>query len=231
MTVASNLPDGDAASDNGNSREQGNETRERVNYEFSETQREISRPAGAIKRITLAILVNHQSAPDGSGGTELQPRSEQELSDLRELVASAAGLDEARGDQLTIKSMAFEPVKTEGTAAVSSASLNQNLDVMSLVKLAILALVSLGLGVFVIRPILSKATQATVPQLPSEALTGVVEFEDLEQSQNQASQKTENLPDLSRPDPMERFRELIGDRQDESIQILQAWLTEKGEKV
>ena len=231
VTVASNLPDGDAASDNGNSREQGNETRERVNYEFSETQREISRPAGAIKRITLAILVNHQSAPDGSGGTELQPRSEQELSDLRELVASAAGLDEARGDQLTIKSMAFEPVKTEGTAAVSSASLNQNLDVMSLVKLAILALVSLGLGVFVIRPILSKATQATVPQLPSEALTGVVEFEDLEQSQNQASQKTENLPDLSRPDPMERFRELIGDRQDESIQILQAWLTEKGEKV
>ena len=70
-----------------------------------------------------------------------------------------------------------------------------------------------------------------MPQLPSEALTGVVEFEDLEQSQNQASQKTENLPDLSRPDPMERFRELIGDRQDESIQILQAWLTEKGEKV
>ena len=37
---------------------QNSETRERVNYEVSETHRELIRQPGAIKRLTVAVLVD-----------------------------------------------------------------------------------------------------------------------------------------------------------------------------
>lgn len=57
VTVASNLPDGEGGGgDRSSSR--ASETRERVNYEVSETMREVTRVPGAIKRLTVAVLVN-----------------------------------------------------------------------------------------------------------------------------------------------------------------------------
>jgi flagellar M-ring protein FliF len=57
VTVASNLPEGDAEA-GGQGRSQNSETRERVNYEVSETQREILRNPGAVRRMTVAVMVD-----------------------------------------------------------------------------------------------------------------------------------------------------------------------------
>ncbi|MEL6922200.1 MAG: flagellar basal-body MS-ring/collar protein FliF, partial [Pseudomonadota bacterium] len=57
VTVASNLPDGEGAGGEGGS-SQDAETRERVNYEVSETERAITKAAGAIRRVTVAVLIN-----------------------------------------------------------------------------------------------------------------------------------------------------------------------------
>ena len=61
VTVASNLPDGDGAG-GGTSSSQQSETRERVNYEVSEVNREVLRAAGAIRRT------------DGGGAGQMAPR-------------------------------------------------------------------------------------------------------------------------------------------------------------
>ena len=58
VTVASNLPAGQAGGGGDSSSSQSSETRERVNYEVSETMREVTRVPGAIKRLTVAVLVN-----------------------------------------------------------------------------------------------------------------------------------------------------------------------------
>lgn len=224
VTVASNLPDGEAAV-SGQSREQDSEIRERVNYEFSETHREISRPPGSIRRISIAILVNQIEVLDGEGGSQTASRSDAELTDLKELVVSAAGLDEARGDQITIKSMTFEASDAEGVLATATSFPSASLDVMGLAKSGLLALVVLGLGIFVLKPILTKPQTQQLPQSPP--LNGVIEFDDPEGSAPDITPTQTTLPDLAKPDPMERFRELIGERQDESIQILQSWLAEK----
>ena len=57
VTVASNLPDGEAANAAQNNAT-SNSTRERVNYEVSESEREILRSPGDIRRLTVAVLVN-----------------------------------------------------------------------------------------------------------------------------------------------------------------------------
>ncbi|MDP7151064.1 MAG: flagellar basal-body MS-ring/collar protein FliF [Paracoccaceae bacterium] len=228
VTVASNLPDGDAANGGGQSREQDSETRERVNYEFSETRREVLRPAGSVRRISVAILVNDLQSLNEEGGSDTQPRSEEELNDLKALVASAAGLDTSRGDEVTIRSMAFEPVEPAGVSATGLVAGSATMDVNSLARLGLLGLVALGLGIFVLRPILTRPPIEAAPQPP--ALTGTIEPGDLPENALPESDPAE-LPGPARPDPMERFRELIGERQDESIQVLQSWLAEKGEKV
>ncbi len=60
VTVASNLPEGDAASGS-NGQAQASETRERVNYEVSETQRELLREPGGIRRLTVAVLIDGET--------------------------------------------------------------------------------------------------------------------------------------------------------------------------
>ena len=138
VTVASNLPDGDAAGGE-NSTSQSSETRERVNYEVSETEREIIRAPGSVKRLTVAVLVNGIEAQGPDGAATLEPRPDDELDALRDLVASAVGFDESRGDVITIKSMLFEELEPQGTFASNSLTDLIALDPMSIIQMAILA--------------------------------------------------------------------------------------------
>lgn len=102
VTAASNLPDTeDQAGDTSTS--QRSENRQQSNYEVSRVTREVSRQPGSVRRMTVAVLVNGATQPDGSSA----PRPEPELEALRELVASAVGFDEGRGDVITVRSLPF----------------------------------------------------------------------------------------------------------------------------
>ena len=93
ITVASNLPEGDASGGSQNSNSQGSKTRETVNYDFSETRREVVRNPGAVRRISVAVIVDGIMQPDAETGESVwQPRPEAEIEALRTLVASAMGL-------------------------------------------------------------------------------------------------------------------------------------------
>lgn len=156
VTVASNLPEGEDAGAGGRSSSQNNETRERVNYEVSETNRAVIRAPGGIKRITVAVLVDGVRGTDTSGDPTWEPRNAEEMEALRELVASAVGFNEERGDVITLKSMPFEPISAEGTASVGS--LLDGINIISALQLLVLAMVAIVLGLFVVRPILAPKT-------------------------------------------------------------------------
>ena len=119
VTVASNLPDGDAAQ-TGTGSSKTDEARERINYEVSETTRQILREPGALRKISVAVLVDGVPVTAENGSVTTQPRPEAELEVLRQLVASAVGLDEARGDVLTLESLVFELPLVAGTYAEAS---------------------------------------------------------------------------------------------------------------
>lgn len=172
VTVASNLPEGDAAGGESNSRSEDSTSRERVNYEVSETTREVLRAPGAIKRLSVAVLVDGLRSIDPATNTETwSPRPEEEMDALRELVASAVGFDADRGDAITLKSMQFEPVRELGTADPPAWYSGVAFDPMSLIQLAVLSLVALSLGLFVVRPILTRRPDAVAAALaPPDAI-------------------------------------------------------------
>jgi flagellar M-ring protein FliF len=162
VTVASNLPEGDAAG--GGESSQNSETRERMNFEVSETTREVIRAPGSIRRISVAVLVDGVEVTAADGSAAVEPRSDEELAVLRDLVASAVGFDEARGDVITLRSLTFEPIAEQGTLA--EAGLLPAFDLMSAIQIAALALVALVLGLFVVRPVLAGAALRR-PELPA----------------------------------------------------------------
>ncbi|MDO8882510.1 MAG: flagellar basal-body MS-ring/collar protein FliF [Pseudotabrizicola sp.] len=245
VTVASNLPDGDGAG-GASGESKSNSSRERVNFEVSQTQRELLREPGAIRRLTVAVLIDGQQELAADGTRTWQARSEAELADLRELVSSAAGLDEARGDVLTLKSLEFQIGPTEGVLAEAS-FLPQfgPVDVMAVFQILVLSLVSLVLGLFVLRPLLTQ--RMTEPALTGMAgggltLPGPV---DMDVSRGLTGEISEgfDLPDLplvsfddtglySEPtnDPVARLRRLIEERQSESVEILRNWMEKEEER-
>ena len=252
VTVASNLPDGDAGG--GESSSQNAETREIVNYEVSETQRELLREPGAIRRLTVAVLVDGTREIDGSGAEVFVPRTAEELSDLRELVASAVGFDEARGDIITIKSLPFQPLAEAGTPPPAVAF--GGLDMMQLIQVGVLAAVALALGLFVVRPLLTRAPPP--PALPpalreaegeaglpvpagqgasgrtdSEALDGEIDLGDFGGGMGTVSDfdLDDDLPGLGgSADPVARLKSLISERQDETVEILRSWMEDERER-
>lgn len=238
VTVASNLPDGDGAADDG-SNSKTSSTREKIDYQVSETETEILRVPGAIKRVTVAVLVNGIAAPSETGDPVFAERPTEELEALRELVESAVGFDEERGDVITLKSMDLPTIEPLGTAGAASLIHRLGLDVMSLVQLAALGLVSLLLGLFVVRPILTSPSLPAPAALtrPEEAhgpaLTG--EIQDGGGRPQPESALSPSLP-VARSDigqspqsTMDQLREIVGDRQDETVEILRGWLEESRE--
>jgi flagellar M-ring protein FliF len=238
VTVASNLPDGAAgAGAAGNSKT--DENRERVNYEVSETQREILRAPGDIRRLSVAVLVDGEQVTNPDGTTVWQPRSDAELAVLRELVASAVGLTDARGDVLTLKSLEFRANPDLGTQMEAGMfSMPGPIDVMTLVQLALLALVALVLGLFVVRPVLASANPAlpnrnALPALPGaaagtmglDALTGeIADGFDLPDLQVVNFDQRDGGGETDVDDPVARLRRLIEERHAESVEILRSWM-------
>ncbi len=166
VSVASNLPDGDATGNSGGTGEKSaeNESREIVNFEVSETTREILRTPGAIKRISVAVLVNGIETEDDTGTLVYAERSEEELDSLQQLVASAVGFNADRGDIITIRSMNLDrSARLTDLSEPIETSIFASLDLMKLIQIGVLAAVALILGLFVIRPILKP-----VALLPTE---------------------------------------------------------------
>jgi flagellar M-ring protein FliF len=243
VTVASNLPEGDAAAGS-QGQSQSSETRERVNYEVSEVQREVVRAPGSVRRMTVAVMVDGMVTTAADGSRTWAPRSDEELSVLRELVASAVGLDEARGDVLTLKSLEFQPLAApEGTEATASLlPIIGPLDILSVVQTAVLAIVALVLGLFVIRPILTSAGTRQALAAPGAPLalppasglsgtaldgeveTGFAMADYSDQPRGQAGLDGEESP-------ADRLRRLINQRQTESIEILRGWMEQDEERV
>ena len=240
VTVASNLPDGDGAGgDESNST--ATQTRERVNYEVSETELEVHNAPGAIKRLTVAVLVNGTRTVDAAGVETFEPMPETELEALRELVASAVGFDAERGDVITLKSLDLPVVEPQGTLVSSSVWQKVHFDAMSLIQMAVLAIVAVVLGLFVIRPILTNPatgpallTTDAVPE-PDDFLTGEIALDESGPFQSLPV----HVPDGDVPalgaqigeDPVDRLREMIGDKQEETVEILRSWLEEGEERV
>jgi flagellar M-ring protein FliF len=86
------------------------------NYEIDRTLAYTRQPAGKLKRLTVAVLIDNAHTTGKDGKTVAVPLSAQQLDHITQLVKDAVGFDESRGDAVNVLNSSFteEPAPPAG---------------------------------------------------------------------------------------------------------------------
>jgi flagellar M-ring protein FliF len=145
---------------------------ELTNYEISKMMRHTILPKGEIKRMSVAVLIDHKTeskkGADGKSVVSFAPRSQEELNRYRTLVQTTIGYNETRGDAVTLENIQFftEPALETDTTPLPWYVTYQGYLVMAMKYTAFLALFLLGYFLLV-RPIRKKVFQSISSVAPA----------------------------------------------------------------
>ena len=169
VSVSQNLPD------NNNRKEAGiktqnisNNSSETINYQNSKTLRTQIHEAGTIKKVSVSVIVDgqYQNNDDGTAPS-YTPQTEATMEKFEELVKSAIGFDNERGDSVTITNLQFASIDFgETPVELGLFSFNKG-DILRLIEGGIAAAVALLLIFIVLRPLIKRMTE-TPPQKQSQ---------------------------------------------------------------
>lgn len=135
--------------------------------DYDQTVTHVQHAPFSLRRQTIAVVLNTATAP--AGGWTAEARA-----DLEDVVKSAVGFNEARGDSLTLKFFAFN----DATVPVAELPWWEKSQNQELAKIGSFALVSLMLLLMVVRPAMRSLISKTEPALPAvERAEGVLEAE------------------------------------------------------
>ena len=79
----------------------------KVNFELDKTIRHTRTEVGTIKRLSVAVVVNHKRVVDKTGEAKLQPYDPKEMAQIQTLVREAMGFDKDRGDTVNVVNAPF----------------------------------------------------------------------------------------------------------------------------
>ncbi|MEL7041486.1 MAG: flagellar basal-body MS-ring/collar protein FliF [Pseudomonadota bacterium] len=217
LTVASNLPQGAGAGGQGESTSKA--STETVNYELNETRTQTERMPGQIERVSIAVLLNQEALGIDLAGPNAAEALEQVRQNFAALVSNAAGLDQDRGDTLTVELMPFQPVpEVEMTPAPGLLQRLIEQHLWSAAQAMFLGLIVLALGFGVMRPIFASGGASGAG---AAALGGAA-------GGQSAGVDGGADADLFGPasDPIDYLKDYTSENQEQTAALLQDWLKE-----
>jgi flagellar M-ring protein FliF len=126
-------------------------------YVSSHTRRRVTHPAGGIKRIAAALLIDDAIEPKNgdSKGEVRRKRTAEEMKKIEDLARAALGMDSSRGDLLVVQNLSFREPPVAAPEPVSRLTrmrieLNRWAD---LVRYGLIALVFVVVYLVLLRPI------------------------------------------------------------------------------
>ncbi len=135
---------------------QKNETR---NYNVDKEIRHTQYASGAVDKLNVAVLLDEKTVTDKDGKVTPEPMTEAETARIKELVAQAVGLNEQRGDKLTLASIPFVEQKIDKVSTPFWAQAW----FMPLLKNLGLGVAMLLIFLMVVRPLLKMLTEKVQP--------------------------------------------------------------------
>ncbi|MAQ35767.1 MAG: flagellar M-ring protein FliF [Thioclava sp.] len=158
VNTGNNIPGalgGPGASSTTDSRSKNGES---VQYEIGNTRRETTTEAGAVQRVSVAVLVNGIYNVQDDGSLKYEQRSPEEIARLTALVKSAIGYDQNRGDTVSVDSLRFIDYSMEVGGPVGP-TLMQRLsnNIVSILRWVFALLIVVAVLVFGLRPLLNRA--------------------------------------------------------------------------
>lgn len=126
-----------------------------TNYEIDKTVRVVRAATGGVRRLTVAVVVNHRSTTDKKGQTQSQPLTPEEIDKLLALVQETVGFSKERGDSVKVINA---PFRAPAQDKLEPLPLWKQPEVLEMVRTLavplVLGLLGLALVFGVIRPVL-----------------------------------------------------------------------------
>lgn len=162
--VSSNLP-GKTTTQVAASQGESEKKSETINYEISRITSHIVGASGEIKRQSVVVLVDGiYAAQQGTKEKTYTPRTEEQMSQLEEMVKKAVGFKPDRGDEVRVVNMQFESSGQEELPVPRKELLPLVLTIGKyLVPVAVLALLIL----LIVRPLIKAISSPSLTQQPS----------------------------------------------------------------
>jgi flagellar M-ring protein FliF len=110
--TASNVPGGGTTAKSASSDNLAQSKSENGTYAVNKIMRHSVQPAGRLKRLAVAVLVDDAYNP-GNKANPRQKRSPEELKSIEDLAKASVGFDPARGDILTVQNISFQIVPVD----------------------------------------------------------------------------------------------------------------------
>ena len=193
-----------------------------TNYEINKITKSTLRPAGTIKRLSVAAVIDQmyklEKLEDGTVKKNHIPWNDDALKKFTEIVKNAMGYSEDREDQVSLSSM---PFFSEVSAAPMAEGDKKGFDILEIIggykKLIVNLLLVILIFLFVIRPLLKSMRAA-----PEKAVLAGAELPGI-------GIDGEAFPQISEPKRIgerQKAIELSKNNPDKAEQILKEWISE-----
>lgn len=245
VTVGNELPGGEGDAPGGGIQEARETLEEVTNFEISTTNRTEILEAGGLDRLSVAVLVDGIYAQDGEGTQVYTPRTEEDLEQLAMLVRSAVGFDQGRGDVVEVVNLQFATrpdltiPENEGLFAVTRD------DIYRVAELALIAVLTLIILFFVVRPLLQRVLEPDEAPLAAEPAGGpAAENVVIGPNGEMVESPVPNVPAIAfesttvkafenaqvlgalQKQSLERVGKLIDEQPEEAVSVVRRWLSE-----
>ncbi|RDJ25384.1 flagellar M-ring protein FliF [Bosea caraganae] len=179
VTVGNELPGAQQNQAQQGARDSNNKNEEVVNYEISRTTRTEVVEGGRVQKLSVAVLVDGTYSRGPSGELAYQPRAPEELERIGQLVRTAVGFDQGRGDKVEIVNLRFAEAPQPALDLTEQTLMQQLLaftreDLIRFAELGVISLLTLIVLMTVVRPLLKQVLASDkVRPMPAFMRNGV----------------------------------------------------------
>ena len=238
VSIQNSLPVGQEGQGNSgnNNKNQTSNIEENINYEISNTTKTYVKELGTIKRLSIAVMVDGNYKRKNDGTQEYQPRSDEELNKLKDLVKTATGYKEDRGDVVSLVNLKFSELP-EDTIPEKQENPFFGLNLNKLAELSITALVVLIGLLTVVKPFISSLMRTT----SSRSLSGNSEISSDNSTkihadgqsntnrstgskQAQTPINIDHIEGMVNQSPTKKIAELVDRHPEEAVSIIRSWI-------
>ena len=201
----------------GNSRSKRDTT---TNYEINKVTRAIFKPAGEIKRLSVAAVIEGTyrmvKQQDGSVTKQYQARSDEDLAQFNEIVKRAMGYNEDREDQVSVSSMPFTPTGVDEEQATAAGAGNEILKILAEYRRTIIITILAVLVFFLILRPLLKSFKAFTKSIEPPAQD--------QDALPPPDANFEQIPQVTEAGQREKILEISQTNPEKTEQLIKGWI-------
>ena len=245
ISVQNNLPGvgGDLLVDNAPT-EQSNRIEEVTNFEISRTVRNTVREVGEVNRLSIGVLVDGRYVVGEDGERVYEERSEEELQEIEDLVRSAAGFDENRGDLITVKNLQFAQVDTNEEFVDDNMLFGfQKADLIDAAEVLLVGIMIILVVLLVLQPMVARLLAAQEKDIDEDLETDLLTMRtaspalegpsDDSMDPGAVDEEDDVLIDIQgvegkvKSSSIRKVEEIIENYPDETVSVIRSWMTQE----